>query len=408
MRFVLSLPICIVLFFTGGCKKVPSEKFHIRALRSIPSPAAFNSGEPNLFAATGGRVILSWVEADGQSGHALRFSEWQGEGWGEPGTIARGNDWFVNWADFPSVIASDEKRMAAHWLVKSSEETFAYHVNISQSVDGGVTWSEPLIPHRDGTPTEHGFVSLLPYERERVLAVWLDGRNYAAGSEAPAMTLRAAFIDRSGELSEEVVLDEKTCDCCQTSAARTGRGIIVAYRDRTGAEVRDISVVHYESGKWSSSQVLFADGWQINGCPVNGPAVAAMEDRVAIAWFTAAQQQPRIQVAFSRDGGVTFETPVRVDDGNPIGRVDAVLLADGSAVISWVEAVSDGAEIRLRRVTSSGEKDSSWVLAPTSPARASGFPQMAGSEDRIYLAWTDPQQPAQVRTAMAIIKKTDY
>jgi hypothetical protein len=67
--------------------------------------------------------------------------------------------------------------LAAHWLVKRGSATYAYDVNITQSKDGGKSWSKPIVPHRDNTQTEHGFVSLIPLNDGRLGANWLDGRN---------------------------------------------------------------------------------------------------------------------------------------------------------------------------------------------------------------------------------------
>src|SRR5258708_7811707 len=55
-------------------------------------------------------------------------------------------------------------------------------IGIRQSGDGGRTWSAPLTPHRDGTATEHGFVSLAA-ESGDLAAVWLDGRKTAGHDE---------------------------------------------------------------------------------------------------------------------------------------------------------------------------------------------------------------------------------
>jgi hypothetical protein len=140
-------------------------------------------------------------------------------------------------------------------------------------------WSKPLVPHRDKTQTEHGFVSLIPLSDGRLGAVWLDGRNmknmkkteeHAPASES--MTLRYAAIDTNANLSDETQLDERVCECCQTSAAVTSQGPIAVYRDRSLGEVRDIYLVQQVNGSWTPPQPVFADNWQINGCPVNGPS----------------------------------------------------------------------------------------------------------------------------------------
>jgi Neuraminidase (sialidase) len=91
------------------------------------------------------------VEQIGDKRHALRTAARDVSGWAEARTVAQGENWFVNWADFPSVIALRDGSLAAHWLVKSGTGTYAYNVNIARSKDGGKTWSKPIVPHLDGT-----------------------------------------------------------------------------------------------------------------------------------------------------------------------------------------------------------------------------------------------------------------
>jgi len=361
----------------------------------LPSPAGAGSGQPNLAVSTDGQVYLSWIERLGEGRFSLRFATLEKDGWSAPRVIAEGANWFVNWADFPSMIALPDGSLAAHWLVKSGTGAYAYDVNISRSFDGGKSWSKPFVPHRDGTRTEHGFVSLFPAKLDAkdgsLAAVWLDGREMKAGAGDHGhgnMTLRYVKIERDGALAGEAVLDAKVCECCQTSAAMTDDGPVVVYRDRSDQEIRDISVVRLKAGKWSEPRSVAQDGWQINGCPVNGPAVAASGRRVAVAWFTAAGAAPRVKLAFSNDAGATFSEPVTVDDGAPAGRVDVLLLADGSAIVCWLEKLSGGGAVRARRVRPDGKRGQSITVAPSGVARSSGFPQMARAGDALVFAWT--------------------
>ena len=246
--------------------------------------------------------------------------------------------------------------------------------------------------HDDNTENEHGFVSMVPQAKEDLMLAWLDSRKFksaaehAAGNEMQLMGRMA----RNKKLDAEAVIDPRVCDCCQTTAVAVPDGVFVAYRDRSSDEVRDISFARFAQGKWTSPQTLYADGWKIEGCPVNGPAAASQGSQVVVAWFTAAQEKPRVQAIFSSDGGKTFGKPVRIDGGNPTGRVDVELLPDGSALVSWLEnTAGKGADIRIRKVANSGKLDAPITVAPSASARASGFPRMARSHKGILLAWTD-------------------
>jgi sorbitol-specific phosphotransferase system component IIA len=381
-----------------------------QAVRLLPTPAAQGSGQSNLSVGPDGRVYLSWIDRLEGKRFALRFARREGAGWSRPRTIAVGSNWFVNWADFPSLAALPDGTLAAHWLARNGAGAYSYDVNISRSTDGGETWGEPLVPHRDGTQTEHGFVSMFPAGGRGgslLGAVWLDGREMKAaphegggGGEHHGhgqMTLRYATVGRDGKLASESVLDTRVCECCQTSAALTSEGVVVVYRDRSEQEVRDISVVRLSrDGRWSAPRTVHADGWRIDGCPVNGPSVAASGRRVAVAWFTMGGGAPHVRLAFSGDAGATFAPPVEVSDGDPIGRVEVLALADGSALVCWLEKTAGGAELRARRVGPGGARGPSIVVAPSASTRSSGFPQMARTKNTIVFSWTSPDG---VRTA---------
>ena len=369
---------------------------------ALRSPAAPGSAEPNLVAGEDGRVYLTWIEPGPDSSHVLRFSTLQGDAWTEPRTIARGADWFVNWADFPSLSVLPGGRLAAHWLQKSGAGTYAYDVRVAQSADGGQTWGPGVVPHSDRSPSEHGFASLWA-AGDSVGAVWLDGRKYGAAGEGEKgeMMLISALVDASGAPGAERVLDARVCDCCQTGMAVTSAGPIVVYRDRSPDEIRDIYAVRFVSGAWEAPKPVHADGWKIAACPVNGPQVSADGDFVAVAWFTAARDTARVYAAFSRDAGATFGAPVRIDDGNPAGRVD-VEVVPGGALVSWVErAGGESAEVRVRHVAADGKLGAPRTVASSSAERASGFPRMAISNGNVVFAYTVPGKPSQVQVARA-------
>jgi hypothetical protein len=237
----------------------------------------------------------------------------------------------------------------------------------------------------------------------------LDGRNLKdvkdEGDEHTplpvSMTLRYAAIDADGNLSDETQLDERVCECCQTSAALTSEGVIAVYRDRSDKEVRDIYTVGRNQGSWSAPRAVHSDNWEISGCPVNGPSVSADGRRVAVAWYTGANDSPRVQAAFSMDAGATFGEPIRVDDGETLGRVDALLLPDGSALVCWLSGNAEGGAIKVRLVRPDGTLGPATVLAKTDISRSSGFPRMARLGDEVHFAWTEFGKPSYVRTATA-------
>ena len=374
-------------------------KFEARAqVREIPSPAGTGSGQPNLTVSRDGKVYLSWIERLPEGRFSLRFATLEngrnGQEWSTPRIIAEGTNWFVNWADFPSLVVLPDGTLAAHWLVKSSPETFDYDVHISRSFDGGQSWEKPFIPHRDGVRAEHGFVSLFAATDGNLAAVWLDGREMKAGNGHDHghgnMTLRYVKIRRDGSLTDEALLDARVCECCQTAVAVSSEGPVVVYRDRSTDqnEIRDISIVRLTNGKWSAPHPVNRDNWELSGCPVNGPAIAARGRLVAVAWYTAAGNSPHVKLAFSKDGGRSFDAPLIIDEGNPIGRVDLLMSQDGHVLVSWLEKTAGGGALRLRQIDPAGKIGTATTVASSGTARSNGFPQIVRFGNRLVFAWT--------------------
>ena len=336
------------------------------AVSSLLSPALAGSAQPQLTVSSRG-VLLSWIERTGSKA-MLKFAERTAAGWTAPQQVAAGDDWFVNWADVPSVIRLADGTLYGHWLQKSGSSTYAYDIRLTRSSDDGKTWSPSFLPHHDGTLTEHGFASLFQMPGAGLGLVWLDGRATKPGAHGEhggggAMTVRSAVFDRAAQQRSEALVDSRVCDCCPTAAAVTSEGPIVAYRDRSPGEVRDIQVSRFVSGKWTEPVPVHNDNWKIAACPVNGPALSASGRTVAVAWFTATGDEGHAYAAFSSDAGASFGAPIRVDDAKALGRVDVELLRDGSALATWIEVGEGPARFKIRRVRSTGERGAATVVA---------------------------------------------
>ena len=363
--------------------------------RPIDPPAAAGALAPNLTIAAG-RPALSWLERQTGRGHRLLVSFFEEEAWTPPVVVAEGEGFFANWADLPALAESGDGSLVAHWLVKTAAETYAYSIFLARSLDGGASWSELGRLNDDETPTEHGFVSWVA-EGDGLRAFWLDGRAMLDGG---AMALRTARVGETVGPSE--LVDERVCDCCSTGAALAAGGPLVVYRDRSEGEIRDVARVLLSDAGWSPPRVVSADGWRIEGCPVNGPEVDFHGSRGAAAWFTAGAG-PEIRLAFSDDGGESFGEAVVLADETALGRVDVVLAADGAWVL-WMEtAAAEGrARIVLRHVGRDGAAGRPRVVAETAAARASGFPRLVRQGERLIATWIEvvEDRPSLLRAAV--------
>ncbi len=400
-------------------------------IEAWPLPIQDGAGQPDITTAPDGRVLLTWIAAADGRRPALQMAEWYAdEHWEGPRTIVVGNAMFVNWADTPHILATADRALWVHWLQKSADAPYAYDIKLVRSLNHGMNWSAPRQVHSDRTTTEHGFVAFWPQGANNLGVAWLDGRETAAPAHASAaktgehadgkrsdkqqadepqtdnehashdghdghgggaMTLRAAVFDPQMRASAEAVIDARTCDCCQTSAAATANGALLVYRDRSEDEIRDIYAVRFDGKQWSAPKRVHADDWKMPACPVNGPAVAARGDRAVVAWYTAANDRPAVKLAASADGGANFAAPVVVDEGAAVlGRV-AIAMDANQAWVLWMREESGQQSLQLARYAPDLSKRLQQVelakIAGT--GRATGFPKIALRDGTAHIVWTE-------------------
>ena len=215
------------------------------------------------------------------------------------------------------------------------------------------------------------------------------------------MSLRAARFDRGWKQLSEDAVDLRVCECCPTAAAVTADGAIVAYRNRSADEVRDIYVSRFTGEAWTVPAPVHDDGWKLDGCPINGPGLSAIDRNVAVAWFTAPQDEGHAFVAFSLDAGRTFGAPIRVDDAGSLGRVDVEQMPDGSAVVGWIELANRSAAFKVRRVERNGQRSAAVTVTDLGEHRNSGYPRIARSGQELTFAWAGTGDRLRIETATA-------
>ena len=381
-----------ILMLLVGCTAPESPSWAL-----IEGPAGPDSETPAFHVGPDGTVYLSWIEWVDDTTSTLLFSIRAGDRWTTPREIARGTDWFVNWADRPGLHAfADGTHLAAHWLRMRAAGKYDYDVMIALSADGGQTWREPFVLHDDGVAAEHGFVSAAR-DGDKLFFCWLDGRKTKkdSGGHEPhghehhgAMTLRGAWLDVHGLKSGEAELDSMVCDCCPTAVTATNDGLLITYRDRSLQEVRDIAQVRWDGRAWSGPEIPHPDNWHIAGCPVNGPALAHRGDTICRAWFGVRDSVAHVSAALSHDGGKTWQDPMRLDGNGPVGRV-AVMAGDSGFFITWIgRCATDSTCLLGVNLRVDGNIQPIERIAELSAERVSGYPVIVRVDTAYIAAFT--------------------
>ena len=371
----------------------------------LSSPAGPGSAQARLTASPDGELLLSWLEPSAETeGHTLRFARREPDGWSAAVDVASSDRFFVNWADFPSVTPVTERFWVAHWLHLQEDSFGAYDAIVAVSADGGNSWSTGSPLNDDATETEHGFVDVFPADGV-ARAVWLDGRELARWSfddpdQLLAVSLRVADVSPDGAVSRRGIVDDMVCDCCQPDVAMAASGPVLTYRDRTADEIRDVVVRPWRDGEWLEPRNVGSEQWFIEGCPVNGPAIDADGDAVAVAWFTAAVSPARVRLARSDDGGLSFGEAVDVDAEGALGQVDVVLGERGAAVVSWWrQSEGGGIDLAVRRIGPDGAPGPIRLVGHEAVSQPIDVPQLVGGEGRFTIVWSSFDDGGVIRAA---------
>jgi hypothetical protein len=350
---------------------------------AVPNPAVAGSLQPNWAVAADGSALLSWVEPAKAGGYTLRYAVRRGAAWSEARTIVTGRPFWRHPAEVPGLVSLSDGTLLAHWVEKSKESSDEETIYVSSSRDG-MKWTTPLIAHHDHSQVQHGLVSIVASGPQEASLFWLQALK---GEDAPVSLMRT-IVGADGKEIKEEELDKDTCSCCPTSTVKTAKGLLVAYRDHTPKDIRDIAVLRLENGKWSESKILYPDKWEINACPVNAASAAAKDNRVAIAWYTEADDKPRVQLVFSSDGGVTFTKPTKVSTGDALGYASTTLNSDGGAFVSWIEEGANSASLMVRLVSPAGVAGPALKIL-AGPRTSLGYPKLVRAKGETWIAWGD-------------------
>ena len=377
--FVITLSLLTFFSCTSNDLKIEEISFLYDNSNAQPSLVSNN-----------GSLSLTWISSDDDMNANLNFRQFKDENWTNTQTLAIGSDWFINWADFPTHAISGDQVLTSY-LKKSASGTYTYDVFLSLHKLSGEKIKEDFILNTDGFKAEHGFVSIVAKDNEGFLISWLDGRNTVEkdinGNHKP-MTIRFAEITNAGDIINEVELDSSVCDCCQTSITYTDKGPVVVYRDRSEEEVRDIYVTRNINDEWETPIPVHNDGWIIYGCPVNGPKVVSNSNNLALSWFTVSNGKPTVNLSFSESYGSSFGSPIKINDLNAIGRVDAAFLNEKEVIVSYMEGDDIGTYLRIKKVSIDGKVSEPITVSKIDSGRGTGVPQLEILDNEIFIVWT--------------------
>ncbi len=263
------------------------------------------------------------------------------------------------------------------------------HVRFARSVDGGRSFSSPVIVNSDREEIGHSFPTLAMNSQGRMALVWLDSREKTAQAKAGNKHLGSSIFyvvseNRGETFSANTMLADHSCECCRIGLAFAPNGEAQAqWRHVFGDNIRDFAVAPLVPG--AKMQRASEDDWKIAACPHHGGDLAIDESgRRHLVWFTGSPKGPGIY--YRHADGEKMSPPLALGNPDTQAGNPTVFARDGRAWLAWREFDGKQYRVMTQRSDDRGEK---WS-APTALAtagNAADLPLFVAGAGKPLLAW---------------------
>ena len=204
----------------------------------------------------------------------------------------------------------------------------------------------------------------------------------------------ALYFGRLDGSLEPRPLTTGVCYCCKTSlAAGVDGSLYAAWRHVYPGNIRDIAFTSSRDGgrTFAAPVRVSEDKWVLDGCPENGPAVAAdRSGRVHVVWPTLVDGSTGLALFYARSiDGRRFTPRQRIPTEGTPRHPQMAVAADGSFVVVWDEGESGARRIAATRGggASAATLDVRFVREPLESTTAATYPVVASVGTRFVLAW---------------------
>ncbi|HEX7317703.1 MAG TPA: sialidase family protein [Pyrinomonadaceae bacterium] len=382
-------------------RAAPAEAETVAGVRRVQ--VSGEGAEPSVAAAADGSVYVAWVAHRPNKEADVFLSRFDREG-APQGSAVRVNPAAgvaTAWrGDPPDVAVAPDGAVYVVWTARAAGAEHATTLYLSASRDGGRSFDAPVKVNDDARACVHGMHSLAVGADGRVYVAWLDERDIepkkADPSKAPSHmhteSNRAVYFAASADGGRAFTFNRKVaaeaCPCCKTALAISGDGrVYVGWRQVMPGDFRHVAVAASDDGgdTFAAPSIVSDDRWELRGCPVSGPALAAGEGgALRVLWYTAGEAgPPGLYSAESADGGRTFAPRLAVTEGSLRGT--PLLLRDGRGLpLAVYEGVSESGSRALWRV---GLGEATGATGGAAPVAGGESVAATARDGRLHVAY---------------------
>jgi hypothetical protein len=333
------------------------------------------------------------------SGHvAVSRSRDLGQSWTNPVLVTPSPEPTDTGADArPKIALGRDGEIFLTWT-KPMTQPYTGEIRFARSLDGGRTFSVPIVVHRDRQEITHRFDTITVNRDGKIFIAWIDKRDLmAAGNDPKAYRGAAVYFavsdDRGATFRGDFKAADHACECCRIALVPRDDGTVLAmWRHIFEPNIRDhaIAVLSSDGRAGGVRRVTFED-WRIDACPHHGPALAADPGgRLHAAWFSGATSHRGFFYGQLRDGGVDGMRQL----GSPAAGHGDVVVKGDRIVIAWKD-FADGRARLCGTVSHDGGK--TWrdveLASVTGP---SDYPRLVAHGDQVFVFWNTREKPLQV------------
>jgi hypothetical protein len=219
-----------------------------------------------------------------------------------------------------------------------------------------------------------------------------------------------AAVTASAAPPSEQAVTPGVCYCCKTAlAARPDGSLVAAWRHVYPGDLRDIafSISPGTGQPFSPPARVSEDGWAIQGCPDDGPAlVVDANGTTHIVWPTViggSEPEGALFYSTTRDGR-QFTPRVRIPTlGGPKPTHPQIARASsGRIVVAWDESVN-GSRVAALREVHPGTQPRFGDVVRLAVDGAPNHPVIAATDDGVIAAWATGGESSRVEVRRVVL-----
>jgi hypothetical protein len=192
-----------------------------------------------------------------------------------------------------------------------------------------------------------------------------------------------------------------TPGCRPALALRPDGALLIAYRGEEDGDLRDIFLRVRAKGArvFGDAVRVSPEGWKSPTSPASGPSLLALDEKVALVAYLLPGETPRLFVTRSADGGRSFAAPVAV----AAGRRPTLLALAGGKVALVFDAAPTGVALAISR--DGGASFEKPVRLDEGKSAASGAAAAAAPDGKsVSVAWVEGEE---ARARRAILRRAE-